>query len=225
MLKAIPDSFTDFATLIDEDYVFIDKTRFLQVYEESKVRISLFLRPRRFGKTMFTELLRYYYDRALKSESDRLFKECYIASHPTPEKSSFYVLRFDFSGISTSGSTEAILDGFRRNIIVGIKNFLSRYPEFMPTDVVQSVTEDNQKTLMDALSRYYRNLELFRDPSSLIGEFLHSLIPQSFKVMVIIDEYDNFTNDVLSRDPRAFGELARKGGALSSFYQYRSSVQ
>ena len=78
---------------------------------------------------------------------------------------------------------------------------------------------------MDALSRYYRNLELFPDPSSLIGEFLHSLIPQSFKVMVIIDEYDNFTNDVLSRDPRAFGELARKGGALSSFYQYRSSVQ
>lgn len=65
MLKAIPNSFTDFATLIDEDYVFIDKTRFLQVYEESKVRISLFLRPRRFGKTMFTELLRYYYDRAL----------------------------------------------------------------------------------------------------------------------------------------------------------------
>ena len=97
-LKKIPDAMTDFRKIIDSNYVFIDKTRFLEVYEESGTSVSLFLRPRRFGKTMFTELLRYYYDKALESESDRLFQGCYIATHPTPLKSSFYVLRFDFSG-------------------------------------------------------------------------------------------------------------------------------
>ena len=218
-LKKIPDAMTDFRKIIDSNYVFIDKTRFLEVYEESGTSVSLFLRPRRFGKTMFTELLRYYYDKALESESDRLFKGRYIATHPTPLKSSFYVLRFDFSGINTSGGVEKILNGFMRNIIFGIKKFLSRYPEFLPTDVMQTITDDNPKVLADALSRYYRNKELFPDPSSLISEFLNSLVPLSSKLMVIIDEYDNFTNDVLSRDPKAFGDLARKGGEVSAFYQ------
>ena len=99
---------TDFRKIIDSNYVLIDKTRFLKIYEERGTSVSLFLRPRRFGKTMFTELLRYYYDKALESESNRLFKGCYIASHPTPLKSSFYVLQFDFSGIATSGCSETL---------------------------------------------------------------------------------------------------------------------
>ncbi|MBQ8707493.1 MAG: AAA family ATPase [Succinivibrionaceae bacterium] len=96
-IKKLPVAMTDFRKIIDDGYVFIDKTRFLEIYEKSGASVSLFLRPRRFGKTMFTELLRYYYDRAFVSECDRLFKGCYIASHPTAHKNSFYVLQFDFS--------------------------------------------------------------------------------------------------------------------------------
>ena len=74
MLKALPDSLTKFAAIIDENYAFVDKTRFIEVYENSKTKVSMLLRPRRFGKTMFTELLMYYYDIALKEEAERLFK-------------------------------------------------------------------------------------------------------------------------------------------------------
>ena len=219
MLKAIPNAFTDFASLIDEDYVFIDKTRFLQVYEESKTKVSLFLRPRRFGKTMFTELLRYYYDKALESESDRLFKGHYIASHPTPLKSSFYVLQFDFSGIDTSGSNEEILDGFTDNIVSGIDEFFSRYPELILSNIRRSVPDGTPKLLKEAVLDYYNNRVVFSSPSKLIRDFLRGLPLEDSKLLVIIDEYDNFANDVLSRDPKAFGDLARKGGAVSAFYQ------
>ncbi|MBQ3683702.1 MAG: AAA family ATPase, partial [Succinimonas sp.] len=104
MLKALPNSFTDFAAIVDENYAFVDKTRFFEVYENSGTTVSMFLRPRRVGKTMFAELLRYYYDIALKEEADRLFKGKYIASHPTPRKNSYYVLQFDLSGVDTHSS-------------------------------------------------------------------------------------------------------------------------
>ena len=61
---------TDFRKIIENNCAFVDKTRFLEVYENSKTKVSMLLRPRRFGKTMFTELLMYYYDIALKEEAD-----------------------------------------------------------------------------------------------------------------------------------------------------------
>ncbi|WP_406041363.1 AAA family ATPase, partial [Succinimonas sp.] len=129
MLKALPNSFTDFAAIIDENYAFVDKTRFIEVYENSKTKVSMFLRPRRFGKTMFTEFLRYYYDIALREDADRLFKGKYIASHPTPLKNSYYVLQFDLSGVDTR-SSESMTRSFIKRVLIGIADFYIRYPKF-----------------------------------------------------------------------------------------------
>ena len=72
MLKLIPSAQTVLPSIIDEGYVFIDKTRFIRIYEESGLKTALFLRPRRFGKTMFTEILKYYYDAALEEQGNRI---------------------------------------------------------------------------------------------------------------------------------------------------------
>ncbi len=69
MPKALPTSQTVLPIIIDDGFVFIDKTRFIPIYEESQSLVSLFLRPRRFGKTMFTEILKYYFDSAWKSKA------------------------------------------------------------------------------------------------------------------------------------------------------------
>ena len=135
MLKALPTSQTILPDIINEDYVFIDKTQFIEKYEASKKKVSLFLRPRRFGKTMFTEILRYYYDAALEKESSGIFSSTYIATHPTPLKSAFHVVKFDFSGIDTSGGTRAVLDSFKYKIIQGIDDFFCRYPDTIPGDI------------------------------------------------------------------------------------------
>ncbi|WP_406041361.1 AAA family ATPase [Succinimonas sp.] len=220
MLKALPNSFTKFAAIIDENYAFVDKTRFLEVYENSKTKVSMFLRPRRFGKTMFTELLRYYYDIALKEEADRLFKDKYIASHPTPLKNSYYVLKFDFSGIGSNGSFNDIMDDFRKKVINGIADFLLRYPVFLLSEIRQKVSDSNLNDLHNAIIRYYSDKNAFPSVSLLTDYFIYSLKPlASTKLMVIIDEYDNFTNDILSKDPGMFKDMARKGGQISAFYQ------
>ena len=135
MTKLIPTAMTNFKIIIENNYAFVDKTRFLEVYEESGATVSMFLRPRRFGKTMFTELLMYYYDIALKEEADRLFKGKYIASHPTPQKSSYYVLKFDFSGVKTDN--HELLESFSRRVIRGISNFAKRYPDLIPPEIRQ----------------------------------------------------------------------------------------
>ncbi len=202
---------TDFKKIIEKNYAFVDKTRFLEVYENSKTRVSMFLRPRRFGKTMFTELLRYYYDIALKEETDRLFKGKYIASHPTPRKNSYYVLQFDLSGVDTH-SSDSLTRTFIKRVLIGIADFFARYPKsvrgFLPNDVSESRDELRPSAITAMISAYYGNISEFTAPSVIMSDFLFRikfLIP-SRKLMVIVDEYDNFSNgiDMLSR---AFGDF------------------
>ena len=211
MPKKIPIGMTVFKNIIENNCAFVDKTRFLEVYENSKTRVSMFLRPRRFGKTMFTELLRYYYDIALKEETDLLFKGKYIASHPTPRKNSYYVLQFDLSGADTH-SSDSLTRTFIKRVLIGIADFFARYPKsvrgFLPNDVSESRDELRPSAITAMISAYYGNISEFTAPSVIMSDFLFRikfLIP-SRKLMVIVDEYDNFSNgiDMLSR---AFGDF------------------
>ena len=209
--------------IIGEDYAFVDKTKSIETYEKSKSRVSLFLRPRRFGKTMFIQMLKYYYDVALKNESERIFEGKYIASHPTEKKSGYFVVSFDFSGIGIK-SIDNTLEDFSSKIIVGIRNFYLRYPQFVPHKIKEI---ENQETtsLEDCITAYYKDKQLFSDSTAIITSFLTRLQAFQNKVMVLIDEYDNFTNDILSRNVNTFAELARKGGDVSRFYQVLRSCQ
>ena len=224
MIKNIPTSQTMLPVIIDEGYAFVDKTKSIETYEKSKSRVSLFLRPRRFGKTMFIEMLKYYYDEALKEESTRIFKGKYIASHPTEKKSGYYVVSFDFSGIGTKNGLENTLNAFSYKIIVGIRNFYLRYPDLIPRDI-QRMKEQEEASLEDCIAKYYKDEKLFSDSTAIITSFLTRLQAFQNKIMVLIDEYDNFTNDILSRDVITFAELARKGGDVSTFYQVLRSCQ
>ena len=161
MLKALPTSQTMLPDIINEDYVFIDKTQFIEKYEASKKKFSLFLRPRRFGKTMFTEILRYYYDAALEKESSGIFSSTYIATHPTPLKSTFHVVKFDFSGIDTSGRTRAVLDSFKFKIIQGIDDFFGRYPDTIPGDIRKLALSGEKGELSQAVFKYYGDTTIF----------------------------------------------------------------
>ncbi|WP_406040976.1 AAA family ATPase [Succinimonas sp.] len=215
-MKLIPDSFSDFQSIIRENYIYIDKTAFIDKYERTGSRVSLFLRPRRFGKTMFTEILRYYYDKALEKEADELFRNTWIADHPTPRKSSYAVLKLDCSGIRTIGGIEDTMNFFMKRIANGICDFYCLYPELIPTDLKSENIQDS----IDNISKFYDDRKYFTSPAKIIDNFLERFISrkQAFRLMIIIDEYDNFTNDILCRDPQMFAAIARKEGELGSFY-------
>ena len=215
-MKLIPDAFSVFETIIKNNYVYIDKTEYIKIYEDTGVMVSMFLRPRRFGKTMFTEILRCYYDKALAVKFDELFKTTWIAAHPTLLKNAYGVLKFDFSGVQSNIDIATTLKFFRRQTVLGITAFCKNYPELI-SHKIQTCDSDS---LISAVDQYYSDAARFVSAADVLSDFLASVsdVLNSFKLMVIIDEYDNFTNDILSRDPGLFADLARKEGDIGAFY-------
>ena len=128
------------------------------------------------------------------------------------------MLKFDFSGVKTDN--HELLESFSRRVIKGISNFLERYPDLAALEIMQKSAQNPNLSMNKIVFDFYDNRSRFFSPESVITHFLGNLgIAMSDKLMVIVDEYDNFTNDILSRDPGKFREIARKGGELSSFFQ------
>ena len=82
-LKFNPYGIAQFADLQKDGYVYVDKTRYIELLEQSAIRYPLIVRPRRFGKTLFTMMLQAYYDKAAAGDFERNFSGTYIADHKT----------------------------------------------------------------------------------------------------------------------------------------------
>ena len=194
-MKAIPNNEANFKSLISSNKIYVDKTRFIEELEHSNFKTPLFLRPRRFGKSLFTSTLAYYYDIAQKDQFEKLFANTYIGKHPTPNKNSFYILRFDFGGLEPSKNLE---HDFIEKIHSGMLDFFLNYPEFKTT-----LTQKEKA-------------------SSLLLEFMNNFKEQRShrdqKIFLIIDEYDNFTNNILVNDSSLFTELTTNEGFYRAFF-------
>ena len=141
------------------------------------------------------------------------------------------MLKFDFSGVKTDN--HELLESFSRRVIRGISNFAKRYPDLIPPEIRQKAAQNPDQEITQVVFDFYDNRSRFFSPESVITHFLGNFSPESVithflgnlgiamsdKLMVIVDEYDNFTDDILSRDTGKFRETARKGGELSSFFQ------
>ena len=215
-MKNIPDSVSDFELIRNRNLAYIDKTRFIKEYEDLDTYVALLLRPRRFGKTMFTEILSYYYDKASQPVADKLFKGTWIADHPTELKNSYHVLKFDFSGIRTLDSVTDAINSFMEQIVAGIADFYTAYPEL----IIPELQSADIRNSVNAVITFYNDRTAFNSPAKIITHFLTGFIPSKnlLKLMIIIDEYDNFTNDILSRDLKMFADISRKDGEIGAFY-------
>ena len=126
MLK-IPYGISDYKELKTEGYCYVDKTMYLEKLEDNAKKL-VYLRPGRFGKTLFTSMLYYYYDVASTNLFDSLFKDTYVYENPTKNKSNYYVLKFDFSGMTTFGKNEEELElEFKVKVLTGLENFNNCY--------------------------------------------------------------------------------------------------
>ena len=125
-MKKIPYGISDFRKLQKDNCLYVDKTRYIELIESYDEPYIFFLRPRRFGKTLFISLLNYYYDKKSVDEFEMLFQDLYIGNNPTPLKNTYYVLKFDFSGINTA-TKESTLQGFTKKVTKGFELFENRY--------------------------------------------------------------------------------------------------
>ncbi len=179
----LPYGLSDFKRVKTEDYYYIDKTRFIEKIEDAQ-SFLFFLRPRRFGKSLTISMLCAYYDVNFRDEFDEIFKNTYILDNPTPLKNSFYIMRFDFSGVDITDYRES----FKKDLLIVIENFTKKY---------------NLKL----------NLEN-RHPIDDLKIIFNYCRDNNLPIYVIIDEYDNFVNKLLIEDIEKYKDLVTTSDAF-----------
>ena len=122
-MKKLPSGISDFEKLITADYYYVDKTKYMEKLENYPNPNIMFLRPRKFGKTLFTSMLENYYDIKKSDKFETLFSETYIGKNPTKLKNNYYILKFNFSGIDTN-NIDSTIEGFRKEIASSINVFI-----------------------------------------------------------------------------------------------------
>ena len=174
--KRVPYGVSNFKKIIKFNQYYVDKTMYIPMLEDQPDYL-IFIRPRRFGKSLFLSMLETYYDCNLKDQFKELFGELWIGSHPTPLQGEFQVLTLDFSQVG--GDIEHLEENFNSYCGFCFDSFMRRYKEYYGEKVAEQVYAETQS---------HNKLAIIQKNAAEKG----------YPLYLIIDEYDNFTNTVLN---------------------------
>lgn len=197
----LPYGIANFEKLRTEGYFYVDKTRYIELLESMPECYVILLRPRRFGKTLFANMLEWYYDRMRADRFEALFKGTYIYEHPTPKHHAHMLLTFNFSGINTE-TVENANRGFWVETHSGASRFVGKYNEHF--------TEREREDILKC-----------DKPNDLLNVLFQKLREKGLenRLYVIIDEYDHFANNLLAQGKDLFKELVETDGYVRPFYE------
>ncbi|MBO5181756.1 MAG: ATP-binding protein [Paraprevotella sp.] len=180
-VKRIPYGVSNFVEVVEQNQYYVDKTMYLPLLEEQPSNL-FFIRPRRFGKSIFLSMLRAYYDIAQKDKFERRFGKLWIGSRPTPLQGKFQVLFLDFSRVG--GLDRTLAENFDDYCCGGLDDFASIYePYYYPGFEQEMKAQYGTTNKLNFLDRKART--------------------SGAKLYLIVDEYDNFTNVVLNEQGNA----------------------
>jgi hypothetical protein len=204
-LMRLPYGISNFPILRRGDYFFADKTRFIPDLESAEKgrRYLVFLRPRRMGKTLLISMLEHYYDVLSAPHFSELFGGLAIERAPTQERGRYAVLRLEMTGMTTERGTDRLREDFQARLHNSIQDFLNRYREHIP----------------EVLTAFQGGMST-EAPASLMSRFLQAMRLSPHPLYVLIDEYDNFTNDLIARgDHESYRALVHASGFVREFYK------
>ncbi|MCP4153118.1 MAG: AAA family ATPase, partial [bacterium] len=188
----------NYKNLILDNGYYVDKTGFIPLLENYKNPV--FLRPRRFGKSLWCTTLEYYYDINEADQFDALFGQTYIGRNPTPLHNSCMILSLDFSIIDPSGDIEAIRWRFNDQCNISIQSVVRRYRKLFEEPVVIDMNKDASINLKKVLA-------LIKDYD----------LPRLY---ITIDEYDNFANQLITAHKDAlYRDLVADNSFLKNFFK------
>ena len=170
MTKRVIYGESNYVAVVRENGYYVDKSAYISKLET--VKNPIFLRPRRFGKSYFCSMLRYYYDLNYAEQFDELFGNMWIGQNPTPSHNSHIVLFFNFSEVDLGKSVDEIEHSFKNHGNTVLDTLRYQYPALLG-DMPEIIDTDSVSDNLGKVLRY------------ILGHRL----PQTF---VIIDEYDNF---------------------------------
>ncbi|MCS3284155.1 ATP-binding protein [Bacteroides salyersiae] len=193
----IPYAVANYAEMRDRGFYYVDKTDYIPRLEAYKAPV--FLRPRRFGKSLLVSTLAHYYDRTLAHRFEDLFGGTYIGSHPTPEHNRYMIIRYDFSAMVMADNMEGLEQNFNdlncSPVEIMVIHNRDLFGDFKFT------TRGNASKMLEEALAYAR---------------AHDLPP----VYILIDEYDNFTNRLLTsyNDP-LYEKVTTADSFLRTFFK------
>lgn len=176
--KRIPYGMQNFENVIKEDCYYVDKTSFIEQIEESNMYF-LFIRPRRFGKTLTLSMLENYYDINKKDKFDEIFGKLYIGQNPTPEHNTYLIIHLNFAEVAAG--LDDYKNGLDNHCRLVFNFFCDIYAHILPAN-----TKEGMEKLTDAVSQ----LRFLCQKCQEVGK----------KIYLFIDEYDNFTNMILAHE-------------------------
>lgn len=196
--KRLPYGMMNFADIRQDNYYYVDKTRFIPMIEEAD-RFFFFIRPRRFGKSLTLNLLRQYYDVRTRDKFEALFGDLYIGQHPTPSRNSYLVLHLNFSGIG--GELNDYRRGLDAHCGITFENFCKIYADLLPQDTLEGLRKANGAV---------EQLDFLCQVCERAGQDMY----------LFIDEYDHFTNTILSSPEslRRYTDETHGEGYLRAFF-------
>ncbi|EGD50584.1 AAA-ATPase-like protein [Thermoanaerobacter ethanolicus JW 200] len=201
-MKKIPYGMSNFRAMREEGYLYVDKTMYIEKIENLNSKYLFFIRPRRFGKSLFLSTLENYYDINNEKDFEKLFGDLYIGKNPTKLKNSYMVLELDFSGLDT-GDRERLEKSFKQNLIDSISSFLNKY-----------------HSIFKEINEIKEHIKEKPDIKSIINQLIEEVEKVGKKIYLIIDEYDHFANDIIAMgDSEFYREIVRASGFVRDFYE------
>lgn len=202
MLRKVPYGESDFKKIIKENYLFVDKSRYIEKLEED-ASYQFFIRPRRFGKSLFLSMLSNYYDINNKEEFEELFGGLYIGKNPTPKKTSYFILKLDFANITTDKGKENLIDTFEKSVIDSVEDFMNEYKDDL---------------------NFFDKQQYNKNSFLAINYISRKVSEVNKKILVLIDEYDNFANDLITSDEKLYYNVVSSQGHIRTFYKNLKSL-
>ena len=196
--KLLPYGMMNFEDIRLDNYYYVDKTSFIPLIEQSD-RFFFFIRPRRFGKSLTLNMLQHYYDVRTKDKFDSLFGDLYIGKHPTKDRNSYLVIKLNFSGIT--GELHNYRKSLDEHCRIVFDYFCDVYADYLPEGIKEKMAEKD-----GAVSQF---------------EYLFTECARvNQKIYLFIDEYDHFTNTILSDvdSLNRYTDETHKGGYLRAFF-------
>lgn len=181
-IKQVPYGVSDFMSVRERNLYYVDKTMYLPILEEQPSYL-FFIRPRRFGKSLFISMMQAYYDKSMAGRFDELFGNLWIGSHSTPLRNRYQVLYLDFS--RAGSNLEHLADNFNTYCSGRLDDFVDTYCDDYPEKDIERLLKAD--TAVEKLNLLNDMAKKHRHP-----------------LYLIIDEYDNFTNIVLNEQERMY---------------------
>ena len=174
--KRIPYGMMNFVAIREDNYYYVDKTRFVEKVENAN-RFFFFIRPRRFGKSLTISMLHHYYDINQKDKFERLYGDLYIGQHPTPNHNKYLVIYLNFAIVNAElGNYQSALDA---HCNTRFESFCYAYANLLPKGTIEGLRSKNGCV---------EQLDFLCDKCTKAG----------LRIYLFIDEYDHFTNHILS---------------------------